>query len=72
MNPYVAYRFTEADEESISSALRRQYRGERLTAERRAELLIAGAKAIGCTARDLREVEVQWIFNEIGEIEFGI
>lgn len=69
------YRLIESDEDAMSLALRREW--DSLLSPRndegtRAMLRRVAARAIGCTLSDLRGSEIQWIDNEIGELERGL
>lgn len=63
-----AYRLTWEDEQRMSRAIRRAI------ADRRTHdgIVSAAANSIGCVPSDLRDVEIQWIENEIGEHEMGL
>lgn len=62
-----AYRFTVEDESAARAAMRRAN-----DLRPRPNLVNVGARALGCTEVDLREVELQWLENEAGEIEMGL
>lgn len=69
------YRLTDDDEATMRLAIRRRYAAllvypSGLSVS--SDLRIVAARAIGCTLDDLRDVEVQWIDNEIGELALGL
>lgn len=79
------YRLTEADEDQMQDAIARWFAHQarqlrhsgrpaviRLSADERVALRRVAAHAIGCSLDDLRDSEVQWIDNEIGEHEMGM
>lgn len=71
----IAYRFTATDERRIGDALRDRYQADgepRLSTVEVDGYVAIGAHAIDCSIHDLRDAEIQWIRNEIGEIELGI
>ncbi len=66
------YRLTESDEERARAAIVQtlaKWAGHRTDRE---TLRRIAAHSIGCPLDDLRDVEVQWIDNEIGEHEMGM
>lgn len=73
-----AYRLTESDEDKMRAAIGRAYRewcGDDVRSLRAHEVTTLeriAAHAIGCSVADLRDVEMQWIACEIGELQMGL
>jgi hypothetical protein len=67
------YRLSADDEAAIRAWIRREHPRTAGSQASCAEQLRRGApRAIGCTEADLRDSELQWIANEVGEAVFGM
>lgn len=70
------YRLTDDDEDRMRAALRHAYvdlwRRPRVDATTADALERIACHAIGCGVVDLRDVELEWIRNEIGELELEL
>ena len=68
-------RLTEYDKDRVAAAINRTLREWAENGNPRIDggvmLRRIAAHAIGCSLYDLRDVEIQWIDNEIGEHEMG-